>query len=137
MKRVFIDSDIILDLLAGRAPFYHAAAGLFSLIDAQLCAGYVSPLIFANLYYILRKQHNRESALRNLRKIRLLLEIVTINQKVIDRALNSDFKDFEDAIQYFAALQNKIDFLITRNVRDYPAGDIEIYTAEEFLEIFH
>ena len=136
MIKIFIDTDVILDLLAKREPFYFHAAQLFSLIENKMVPAFVSPLSFSNLYYILRRQSDRKIALKSLQKLRLLVEMTPIDSKAIDLALLSDFKDFEDAIQNFTAFNNKIDFIITRNVKDYKSSALNIATAKEFLEIY-
>lgn len=131
---VFVDSDIILDLLAHREPFYTYAAELFTLIDKKKIKAYTSPLIFANLHYILKKQKSNSFAPKSLRKLRTFINILPINSRVIEQALNSEFKDFEDAIQYFAAINNGIKVILTRNKTDYSKSKITISTAEEFIK---
>lgn len=134
MIKLFVDSDIILDLLAQREPHYIHAAKLFTLIDQNEVKAYTSPLIFANLHYLLKKQTSNISALKSLRKLKTLINILSIDEKVIEQSLNSEFNDFEDAIQYFAAINNGINLIITRNKTDYKRSKIDVLTAEEFLK---
>jgi len=136
MKKVFIDADIILDMLAKREPFYNCSAELFTQIDSGKIQGYTSSIIFANLHYILRKQHNRSKAIKSLQKIRTLIHVLAVDEKIIDLALASDFKDFEDAIQYYVSVENKIEYLITRNTQDYKNAGINILTAEQYLRLY-
>ena len=133
--RVFIDSDIILDLLAQRKPYVVDAQRLFSCIDRQEVQGFVTPVIFANLYYILRKLKSSEEALRILSDLGQLLTILPVTQQTVEKALKSDFRDFEDALQYHAAIENTLKFLITRNKRDYKDPEITVCNAREFLQI--
>lgn len=134
MIELFVDSDIILDLLAQREPHYIHAARLFTLIDQNKVVAYTSPLIFANLHYLLKKQSSNLLALKNLRKLKTLINILSIDEKVIEQSLNSEFNDFEDAIQYFTAVNNGITLIITRNKTDYKRSKIDVLTAEEFLK---
>jgi predicted nucleic acid-binding protein len=134
MIELFVDSDIILDLLAKREPHYIHAARLFTLIDQNEVIAYTSPLIFANLHYLLKKQTSNLSALKSLRKLKTLVNILLIDEKVIEQSLNSEFNDFEDAIQYFTAVNNGITLIITRNKTDYKRSKIDVLTAEEFLK---
>ena len=134
MIELFVDSDIILDLLAQREPHYIHAARLFTLIDQDEVVAYTSPLIFANLHYLLKKQSSNLLALKNLRKLKTLINILSIDEKVIEQSLNSEFNDFEDAIQYFTAVNNGITLIITRNKTDYKRSKIDVLTAEEFLK---
>lgn len=134
MIKLFVDSDIILDLLAQREPHYIRAARLFTLIDQNEVIAYTSPLIFANLHYLLKKQTSNLSALKSLRKLKTLINILSIDERVIEQSLNSEFNDFEDAIQYFTAVNNGITLIITRNKTDYKRSKINVLTAEEFLK---
>jgi len=134
MKKIFVDSDIILDLLAKREPNYFYAAKLFTLIDQQKIKGFTSPIVFANFHYLLRKSTSNLSALKSLRKLKTFIKILPVDEKVIEQSLNSDFADFEDAIQYFTAVNNGISIIITRNKVDYKKSKIPIATAEEYLK---
>jgi len=134
MIKVFVDSDIILDLLSQREPHYIHAAKLFTLIDQQEIIAFTSPLIFANLHYLLKKLTSNLSALKSLRKLKTLMNILPIDERVIEQALNSEFKDFEDAIQYFTAVNNGINLILTRIKVDYKKSKITISTAEEFIK---
>ena len=134
MIKLFVDSDIILDLLAEREPHYIHAARLFTLINQNKIIAYTSPLIFANLHYLLKKQTTNLVALKSLRKLKTLINILPIDERVIEQSLNSEFNDFEDAIQYYTAVNNGITLIITRNKIDYRRSKIDILTAEEFLK---
>lgn len=134
MMKIFVDSDIILDLLAKREPHFQHAAKLFTLIDQQKIKAYTSPLIFANLHYLLKKLTSNASALKSLRKLKTLINILHVDERVIEQSLNSDFNDFEDAIQYFTAVNNGIKIILTRNKVDYKKSKITISTADEFLK---
>lgn len=134
MIKLFVDSDIILDLLAERKPHYIHAARLFTLINQNKIIAYTSPLIFANLHYLLKKQTTNLVALKSLRKLKTLINILPIDERVIEQSLNSEFTDFEDAIQYYTAVNNSITLIITRNKIDYRRSKIDILTAEEFLK---
>jgi len=134
MKKIFIDSDIILDLLAKREPYYIYSAKLFTLIDQGKLTAYTSPIVFANLHYLLKKNSSNSLALKNLRKLKTFLNVLPVDERVIEQSLNSEFNDFEDAIQYFTAVNNGIKIILTRNKTDYKKSKILILTAEEFLK---
>jgi predicted nucleic acid-binding protein len=134
MIKVYLDSDVILDLLAKREPDYIFSAKLFTLIDQGKIQAYTSPLVFANLHYLLKKLTSYSTALKNLRKLKTMVNILPNDERIIEQALNSDFTDFEDAIQYFTAVNNGIKLLITRNIKDYKKSKISVSTAEEFIK---
>jgi len=135
VNKLFLDTDVLLDLLLARAPFHASSARLLTLIESGKAAGYVSALTFANLHYILRRFLSRPETLRHLRKLRLLLQVAALTDKIVDEALSSEFEDFEDALQYYTAVEQKMDCLITRNKKDYRHPLLPLYTAEEYLSI--
>ncbi len=135
MKRhVFIDADIILDLFLERRPFFDASARLFMKLQDEELEGSVSPLIFSNLFYILRKELSKEEALNALRKLRLLVGVLPMDHAVVDRALASSFTDFEDAMQYYTAATHEVDAIITRNKKDFRHARLPVFTADEWLQ---
>ncbi len=135
MKRIFVDANIILDLLAKREPFYREAAVLFSLADKKNIVLHISSLSVANINYILTRLTNAENAKTVLRKLRLIVNILALDDKVVGLALNDDsFADFEDGLQYYTAVENNMDSIITRNLKDFKAAKIPVLTAKQFLE---
>ena len=134
-KKVFVDTDIIYDLLAKRNPFYLSAARLFTLADEGKVQIFISVLSLANIHYLISKQQSADEANQILRKFKVLVHVTPLNEKIIDLALNSEFEDFEDAIQYFSALQNDIEVLLTRNLKDYKKAQITVLTAQDFINL--
>ena len=133
MEKVFLDTDIALDLLSERLPHYTYAAQLFTLSDKGKLSIYVSSLSFSNLNYLLSREYSQKDARRILNKFKVLVNVLGVDDKIIGLSLNSEFKDFEDAIQYYTAIENNIGTLITRNLKDYKYAQIAIITAEDFL----
>lgn len=133
MEKVFVDTDIVLDLLSGREPHYQYAAELFSLADENSIQLYVSSLTFANVNYLLSKQVSAGQARKMLLKFKTLIRVLAVHDKIIDLALASDFHDFEDAVQYHTAIENGISTLVTRNVKDFKKAKMAILTAQQFL----
>ncbi len=134
-KKVFADTDIIYDLLGKRDPFYMAAAQLFTLADEGKVQVFISALSLANLHYMISKKRSEEEAKEILRKFKVLVHVAPLNDKIIDLALNSEFFDFEDALQYYTALQNDIEVLLTRNLKDYRKAQITVLTAQDFINL--
>jgi predicted nucleic acid-binding protein len=133
METVFVDTDIILDLLSEREPFYIHSATLFSRADKGEIKLFVSSLSFANLNYMLSRQYSTDQARKKLLKFKTLVTVLAVNDKIIDLALSSDFRDFEDGIQYFTSIENNIKIILTRNLRDFKTSEIPVMTAEQFL----
>jgi len=133
MKKLLVDTNIIIDLLAKREEFYESAAQLFSLADQKKVELYVCSLSFANAHYILNRHLNESKVREILRKLKVLVNVISLDSKVLDLALNSDFKDFEDAIQYYAAMESDVDIIITRNLKDFKKSDIPVMTGLQFI----
>ncbi len=133
MKAVLCDINFILDIFLERGPFYASAARIFAMIEAKQLKGYLCANSFPTLFYILAKELKRDKAMKVLEKVRIVFRVAAVDEKVIDLSLASDFKDFEDAVQCYSAVNAKADCLITRNKRDYVTDILPILTPEEFL----
>ena len=134
MKTLFIDTNIVIDLLAKREPFYEEAAKLFSLADKNKINLIVSSLTFANTNYILSKMTNSTTAREILTKFKVLVTVAALNDKIIELALNDkSFSDFEDGLQYYTAMENEADIIITRNLKDFKNSIIPVITAQTYL----
>ena len=133
MTKVFVDTDVCIDLLSGRKPFNMTAEILFSLADKRIIKIYVSSLSFANIDYVLRSQYSTVHSRQIIAKFKTLVHVLAVDNKTIDLAIASDFNDFEDAIQYACAIENNLTTLITRNIKDYKKATIKIVTPETFV----
>ena len=135
MKEVFIDTNIVIDLLAKREPFFQEAAELFSLADKHEINLSLSALTIANASYILLRQLNPTESKSVLRNLRLIVKVLSLNDKVVGLALNDEkFKDFEDGLQYFTAIENNQEAIITRNLKDFKNAKLPVMTAKQFIE---
>ncbi|MEI6614841.1 MAG: PIN domain-containing protein [Chrysiogenales bacterium] len=134
MKKIFIDTDVFLDTILDRKPHSEYSTKLINLCEQNEIAGHTSSLVIANIYYILNKIAGYKKAIQAIRKIRSLIAILPFTDKEIGEAINAEFKDFEDGVQYFIAVNHKIDCLITRNTKDFQKANIGILTAQEFLK---
>ncbi len=135
MDRLLVDTNIVLDLLAERKEFLLEAQQLFTLSDKKEVKLYVSSLTFANTFYILSQKLKLSNARKILRKFKVLVEVLPMDDKIIDLSLESDFKDFEDAIQYHTAIENEINIIITRNLKDFKTSKIPVLTAKDYIVI--
>jgi predicted nucleic acid-binding protein len=131
--RLFLDTNIILDLLGERVPFYEPVAKIATLSDMGELSIVVSALSYSTASYILTKFYGAEKAKDKLKKFKIISEICPLNEQIIEKGLNSAFIDFEDSLQYFSALSSKCNILITRNGKDFKDSSMPIMTAEEFL----
>lgn len=134
MENVFVDTNIVIDLLQKRDEFYREAQELFTLADRKKVKLYISALTFANTYYILSRFYSSDEAKKILSKFKVLVEVLPTTDKIIELALASDFKDFEDAIQFYTALESSLEAIITRNKKDFKNNLIPVFSAKEFLK---
>jgi predicted nucleic acid-binding protein len=132
-QKLFLDTNIIIDLLGEREPFYNLAAKIASLADAGRIKIVISTLSFANVFYILSKFENQEIVKEKIRKFKVITESSDLTEKIISKALNSKFADFEDALQYYCAIQSNCNILITRNAKDFKESNISVLSPKEFL----
>jgi predicted nucleic acid-binding protein len=133
MNKVFVDTDICIDLLSGRQPFNATAEKLFSFADLEKLELYVSALTFSNIDYVLRSQYSSSHSRQIIARFKTLVNVLSVESKTIDLAIASDFNDFEDAIQHACALENNIPVILTRNEKDFKKSVILVMSPETFL----
>jgi len=135
MKKVLIDTDVILDFFFDREPFSQNAARILSLCEKKVIIGYVTPVIVSNVYYLLNQKAKQDKVIEKLKSLLSILEILVMDKNSIMIALNSDFKDFEDALQNYAAeLNGQISLIITRNTKDYKKSELGVMSPDDFLK---
>jgi predicted nucleic acid-binding protein len=135
MKRVLIDTDVILDFFFDRAPFSDDAAKVLSLCESGEIQGFVTSVIISNVYYLLRQNAAHGKVIEKLTQLVAIIDVLAIDKDAILKALNSSFKDFEDALQnYSAELNGQIDLIITRNIKDFRSSALGIMTPENYLK---
>ena len=131
MKSVFVDTDVCLDLLSKREPFYQFSAQIFILSEQKRLRLYVSSLTFSHVYYLLTRLKVKD--VRNLLiKFKKLVSVLPVDEKTIELALTSKMSDFEDAIQYYTALNKGLPILLTRNMKDYSGLTMSVMTPQEY-----
>lgn len=133
--KLFIDTNVIIDVLAKREDFYVASASILTLLEKERASGFISAISFNNIYYILRKFSSKNKADKAIRTLLSTFETVSLDKKILTRTIDAGFNDFEDAIQFFSAIRCDADYIISRNVKDFPHDDIPVMTPEEFLRL--
>lgn len=130
---VFLDTNVLLDVLTERKGFYRDSFRLWTLAEQGKIRAMVSVISFSNIYYIARKVAGRRTADRLLRMVRDTFTPVAFDEQILNQAIDAELRDFEDAIQFFTALRAGADTIVTRNPRHFPTGDIPVQTPAEFL----
>ncbi|MDP2059519.1 MAG: PIN domain-containing protein [Flavobacteriaceae bacterium] len=131
--RLFLDTNVMLDFLGERDPFYLSAAKIATLADKRSLQIVVSAISYATISYFLAKYDGLEKSKDKLRKFKVISEICELDEVIIEKGLNSDFSDFEDSLQYFSALRTECDIIITRNGKDFKKSEIPVMSPDEFL----
>ncbi|TAH00575.1 MAG: PIN domain-containing protein [Sphingobacteriales bacterium] len=135
MEKVLIDTDVILDFLYDRKPFSEESSQILSLCETGKIKGFVTSIMLSNLYYLLKKTAKHEKVIEHLKMLMSIIDVITTNKKSVLEALNSGFKDFEDALQNFSAQNNnEIHVIITRNTKDYKTSNFAIMNPETYLK---
>lgn len=132
--RIVLDTNIILDIALKRIPFYRDSAELFSQIGLGKVSAFITATSITDIYYIAKKSQGHTTTISFIASLLKIINVLSIDSKIILKSLKSDIKDFEDAIQANAASFNQIDYLITRNKKDFIKSDVKVLTPTEFLQ---
>jgi len=130
---VLIDLNILLDVLQKREQFYEASARLLAAVEVGKVRGLVAAHSLTTLFYLIRKDRSVADARATITNLSQFIEIAPVDQSTIEQALNLDYRDFEDAVQMISAVQCKVDYLITRNEKDYQPALLPILRPVDFL----
>jgi len=133
MDKLFLDTNVVIDLLGEREPFYNSAAKIATLADKTKAKLFVSALTYSTVFYILSKFEGTEEVKDKLRKFKVIAETSDLTDKIINKGLSSKFTDFEDALQYHCAIKMDCNILITRNEKDFKESEIPVMTPDEYL----
>lgn len=135
MDNVLIDTDVILDFFFDRQPFADYSAQVIGLCESNQILGYVTPVIYSNVYYLLRQTAKHDRVIDKLKQLLLIIDVLIMDKEVVNNALNSGFKDFEDSLQNFAAMKHGgIDVILTRNLKDFSKSEIGVLTPECYIK---
>ena len=134
MINALIDTDVLIDSCFQRQPFAGDSTKLLELCELGSIQGFTTPLLISNLYYLIRKANTHQNTISTVKKLSQILTIIPISKNSVTQAIESTFKDFEDALQYFTCVEHgNIQFIITRNKKDYQSSVLSVMTPTEFL----
>lgn len=130
---VLIDINILLDVLQKREPFYETSAHLLAAVETGRVKGYMAAHSITTLFYLIKKDRSAAEARATITNLLQFIKIAPVDQSTIEQALNLDYRDYEDAVQMISAVQCKVDFLITRNIKDYQPALLSVLQPVDFL----
>ncbi len=135
MTNLLLDTDVILDFFFDRKPYSEHSVTILSLCELNKIKGYITPIILSDIYYLLRQTASHDKVIEKLSQLLNITEILSIDRNSILLALNSKFKDFEDALQnYSAEINGNISIIITRNLKDYKNSSLSVMSPENYLK---
>lgn len=129
--KIFLDTNILLDVLLDRAPHADAAEELLNEIASGKAKGYVAAITIPNMYYVLHDLNKRKSPLPSLATLLGILDVVPTSKSILLDAMDPGFKDYEDGIQHASALAAHCTYLVTRNAKDYKKARLNVVNASE------
>ncbi len=135
--KIYLDTNVILDVVLIRHPFFSDAQKILEWCEEKTVPGYTSVLSFSNIAYIQRPRTPPRARIPKLIALRSIITPVDVTATILDQALYSNFKDFEDAMQYFCARSCGADYLVTRNTEDFAPAEMAVVTPKDFLSIYH
>lgn len=131
--KLFLDTNVVLDLLGEREPFYDSAAKIVTIADKGKIQLIVSALTYSTVYYLLSRFEDKVLVKEKIRKFKVIAETSDLTDKIIEKGLSSNFIDFEDSLQYYCAVKMDCNILITRNGKDFKESEIPVLTPDEYL----
>jgi predicted nucleic acid-binding protein len=135
MKKILIDTDVILDFFFDKKPHSDYSTIILNLCERGQMKGFITPVIISNTYYLLRRTAKHEKVIEKIKQLLTITHVLQMDRLVIEKALNSEFKDFEYALQNFAAINyGEIEVIVTRNIKDYKKSEIGVLTPESFVK---
>lgn len=132
--KVLLDTNVIVDVALERQPYFSDSETVLSLVEQGQIEGYISASTFSDLYYIIRKDKGRNLTLEFLSEIFTFCRVATVDRAAINMALTTNFRDFEDAIQYSSAVVNNLEAIVTRNPQDFPVTTLRILTPQQLIQ---
>lgn len=132
--KVFLDTNVVVDLLGEREPYYDAAAKIATLADNGRIEVFVSALTYSTVYYLLSRFEKKTQVKEKIRKFKLIAQTSDLNDNIIDKGLSSNFNDFEDALQYYCALKMDCKIMITRSGKNFKESEIPVLSPAEYLK---
>ena len=134
--KAFVDTNVVLDVILQRSPFYKNSFAIFQLVDQGHISACLSATTMTTIFYVLRKaRNNSDETYKIMDELTDLFSVVSVSEKTIADALALRWKDFEDAVQYIAASESNADYIVTRNTQDFSSGHIPVVTPKAFLQI--
>jgi len=133
--RILLDTNIILDIALGRVPHLADSADVFRKIDNESIYGFVTATTITDIYYVAKREKGHQTTIDFISNLIEIVDVIGIDREIVIASLVSDFADFEDAIQSVSSRLNGIDYIITRNQKDFIKSEISAVSPKELLAL--
>ena len=133
--KVLFDTNVVLDVLLDRKQFIALSASLVSSVETNNIEGYLCATTVTTIDYLVAKTHGRKVAKACIQKLLSIFKIAKVDQEVLSLSVESEFTDFEDAVQYYSGHQVEVDSIVTRNINDYKKASCPVYSPSELWGI--
>lgn len=136
MKRIFVDANIVIDLLCERYPWFPSVMRIFSMADRGQIELYCSSLSLGTASYLMEtRKMSPQDIFEGIDLLCQMCTPTTVDASVVRQALDSGFTDFEDALQHYSAMTVDAECIVTRNKKDFSSSEIPIYELEDFMAL--
>ena len=133
--KVLIDTNVVLDIMLNRIPFYASAADVYALAANNVITGFISASAITDIFFIAKGTLGKKTTKEALKRLLQTFKPATVTDSHIYQALNLNWEDFEDSVQYVVGENFSVDYIITRNINDYASGSIPAVTPEQFIQV--
>jgi predicted nucleic acid-binding protein len=138
--KILIDTNIALDILLNRIDFYNGSAGVFVMAEKKIINGYITASAITDIFYIAQKQLGKKTVKEAIKRMLNVFSPATVTDDNIYQALDLEWEDFEDSVQYIVGEGLSVDYIVTRNTKDFITNiqsdsSITAVTPEQFIKI--
>jgi predicted nucleic acid-binding protein len=135
--KILFDTNVILDVMLLRNPFYKAATLLLAEVEDKNLEGYICSTTATIIFYLVSKVKGSSEATQLLKALLQIFNVSQVDKITLETAINSDFSDYEDSVLHESAIRAGVNGIVTRNRKDFINSKITIYDPEELLKIIH
>jgi len=131
---LLLDTNVVLDILLNRQPWYTDAALIFGLSQQNLIKSYISASSITDIFYVAQKEQGKNAAKEAIKRILRVFKPATVTDKDVYQALELEWEDFEDSVQFIVGEGLSVDYIVTRDANDFTFSSIEAVTPEQFIQ---
>jgi predicted nucleic acid-binding protein len=132
--KVLIDTNVVLDVLINNSAFFTYSKKIFDFAEQKKITGFISASAITDIFYIAQRKLGKKAAKEAIKKVLKIFLPATVTDNNIFQALDLDWDDFEDSVQYIVGKYFSVNYIVTRNTQDFTSGSIAAITPEQFIK---